>query len=187
MVETDLLKIAELAKQREEENWKFRSFLKGHCSLEPEELDALVRELTEEVAAQIDCDTCRNCCHRSPEIEMSEVPGLAAAAGMSVKDFLRKHVDRPAHEPMQIRLPCPFLRHDERTSTCTAGDAMPKACAEYPYLMKPEFWSRLMGVVEHYGECPIVFNVYERLKKRLADEFRDAEPDIDEYWEWSDD
>ena len=47
--------------------------------------------------------------------------------------------------------------------------------------------SRLFGVVQHYGECPIVFNVYERLKEHFAEAFAAAEPAIDEYWEWDED
>ena len=40
-IETDLEKIQALARQKEEENWEFRSFLKGFCPLSPEEITDL--------------------------------------------------------------------------------------------------------------------------------------------------
>ena len=53
-VETDLKKIKETATIKEDENWKFRSFLKGY-DIEVEELDSVAHELFEEVQRRIDC------------------------------------------------------------------------------------------------------------------------------------
>jgi len=54
-IETDLEKIQALAREKEEENWEFRSFLKGFCPLSPEEIDRLVHKLNREVSSLIDC------------------------------------------------------------------------------------------------------------------------------------
>ncbi|MDK2986483.1 MAG: uncharacterized protein PWQ96_2127, partial [Clostridia bacterium] len=43
----------------EEENWLFRSFLKGQ---DPEEVDEIVHYLHEKLFEQIDCVACSNCC-----------------------------------------------------------------------------------------------------------------------------
>lgn len=40
-------------------------------------------------------------------------------------------------------------------------------CISYPHLHKKDFTSRLIGVIENCSVCPIVFNVYERLKERI--------------------
>jgi len=183
MIETDLKKIEHAAELRELENMKFRSFLKGYCDLESEEIDALVQRLTQEVAWEMNCDSCRNCCSLPPEVDAAELPSLAATLGMSVKDFKRLLIKEPLHATMGLVNPCPFLREKDGQRTCAAGDAKPRLCVEYPYLMKPEFTTRLLGVVENYGECPIVYNVYERLKKALAAEFAAAMPSIDRDWD----
>ncbi|MFO8019271.1 MAG: hypothetical protein R6U96_11590 [Promethearchaeia archaeon] len=59
--------------------------------------------------------------------------------------------------------PCPFLK-DNR---CQIHEVCPKECRAYPYLHKSGFTCRLLGVVENYSICPIVFNVYEALKREL--------------------
>ena len=43
-IETDLKKIKETAQKKEDENWDFRSFLKGY-DIEVEELDSIVHRL----------------------------------------------------------------------------------------------------------------------------------------------
>ena len=52
--------IAARAKQKEDENYAFRTYLKGHA--DPEELDAQFLELHNELFANYDCNSCRNCC-----------------------------------------------------------------------------------------------------------------------------
>ena len=81
-VETDLKEIRETAEKKEDENWEFRSFLKGY-DIEVEELDSIVHGLFEGVYRE------------------------------------------------------------------------------------EEFVFRLIGVIENYEVCPIVFNVYEQLKDEL--------------------
>ncbi len=43
-----------------------------------------------------------------------------------------------------------------------------------------DFVFRLIGVIQNYSICPIVFNVYEALKHRLRSEFIDFQEEIDE-------
>ncbi|MDX9976118.1 MAG: YkgJ family cysteine cluster protein, partial [FCB group bacterium] len=58
-METNLERIKRLSEERDEENWRFRTFLKGR---DEDEVDAQVHRLYEEVAAAIDCTACGNCC-----------------------------------------------------------------------------------------------------------------------------
>ena len=53
-------KLKREAKKKEEENFKFRSFLKGHA--DAEELDKQFLRLHEELFSNYDCSRCRNCC-----------------------------------------------------------------------------------------------------------------------------
>ena len=53
-------KIGMEAKKREDENYKFRSFLKGHA--DEEELDKQFLRLHKELFADYDCNKFRYCC-----------------------------------------------------------------------------------------------------------------------------
>jgi hypothetical protein len=52
----DLVQIRGLAQRKEDENWRFRDFLKRQCDLEPEEIDRRVFDPTSTVAF------CRSLC-----------------------------------------------------------------------------------------------------------------------------
>ena len=43
----DLVQIRALAEEKEDENWRFRRFLKERCELDPAELDERVFELNQ--------------------------------------------------------------------------------------------------------------------------------------------
>ena len=68
-VEIDLKRIKKAAEKKENENWEFRSFLKGY-DIEVRELDSIVHGLFKEVSREIDCTACGNCCREiSPVLE----------------------------------------------------------------------------------------------------------------------
>ena len=60
-LETDLNKIKKLSEKNDEENWNFRSFLKGYDAT-IEKIDAIVHELNQRISSEIDCTICANCC-----------------------------------------------------------------------------------------------------------------------------
>ena len=87
IAETDLKKIKEVAEKKEDENWQFRSFLKG-CDIEVEELDVIVHGVFEEVSGQIDCTACGNCCREiSPGLDHEDIERLSRGLGISFEDF----------------------------------------------------------------------------------------------------
>jgi hypothetical protein len=49
-----------MAPKKENENWKFRTFIKGYENTE--KLDSIVHRLNKEISSKIDCTTCANCC-----------------------------------------------------------------------------------------------------------------------------
>jgi hypothetical protein len=89
--------------------------------------------------------------------------------------YLRKDPNMDFNKFTFKKRPCPLLKNN----LCSIPvNYRPKDCASYPYLLKRDFTSRLMGIINNYSICPIVFNVYELLKdevwhKRFSDEFSD--------------
>jgi len=166
-VETDLKKIKKTAEKKEDENWEFRSFLKGY-DIEVEELDSIVHGLFEEVYREIDCTACGNCCREiSPVLEQEDIERLSRGLGISPENFKERFLikgDKDYSEGFIFRKkPCPFLKGN----LCSHYELRPEACRSFPHLHKEEFVFRLIGVVENYDVCPIVFNVYEQLKTEL--------------------
>lgn len=166
-VETDLKRIKETAEKKEDENWKFRTFLKGY-DIEVEELDSIVHRLFKGVVREVDCTACGNCCKEiSPVLGDEDIERLSRGLGISRKNFKeqflvendKKYSDRFIFN----KRPCPFLKGN----LCSHYELRPEACRSFPHLHKEEFVFRLIGVVENYAVCPIVFNVYEELKAEL--------------------
>jgi len=165
----DLVQIRELAKQKEDENWRFRGFLKSRCNLESEEIDRLVFATTRRVWAGIDCTSCANCCKEmKPLFSEDEVNRLARRLGMERQEFIGKFLEPSETEPerpWQTRTkPCPFLRNNR----CSVYDDRPAVCSGYPYLYEAEFLTRTIGTMERISTCPIVYEVIEELKKSLG-------------------
>lgn len=166
-METDLKRIARLSRQREEVNLSFRSYLK--CSdYSDAEIDEAVHQLYGEAVTEIDCTSCGNCCRvMGPTLSAAEIKRLAARVGLNVSKFRAQYV-RVEEEPdgsHEFRtLPCPFLE-DNR---CSVYDSRPHDCRSYPHLHKKDFLCRLFQVLDNYSVCPIVFNVYEGLKRRFS-------------------
>jgi len=58
-VAVDLVQIRQLAARKEDQNLRFRQFLKTRCSLKPDEIDQRVFETTRGGWAGIDFNCCR--------------------------------------------------------------------------------------------------------------------------------
>ena len=132
----DLVQIRKLAERKENENLRFRRFLK-ECDVETGDIDQRVFDITHRVWAGIDCIKCANCCRElRPTFSEDEVERVARRLGMERDLFIKTYLDRPdAHEanPWQTRTtPCPFLKG----SLCTNGPSVPKSSAtsvpDYP-------------------------------------------------------
>jgi len=165
----DLIQIRAMAEKKEDENWRFRQFLKTRCKLGPDEIDRRVFEATQRVWDGIDCTTCANCCRElEPTFSEEEVDRVARRLGIERRQFIETYLKRaePGSEnPWQIRTsPCPFLR-DNR---CSVYEDRPADCSGYPYLYQSDFVSRTMGMIGRTFTCPIVYEVMEELKKSLG-------------------
>ena len=156
--------VAKLAEEREDANWRFRSFLKG-IDLDIEEIDAIVHEHYEDVASQIDCCACGNCCRQIlPTLDDADVIRLATGLGITPDEVVTQYLTRDEDNDLTFnRCPCPFLVGNR----CRVYEHRPDTCRSYPHLQKSEFVFRLAQAFSNCSICPISFNVYERLKAEL--------------------
>ncbi len=160
---TDPKVVAKLAAEREAENWRFRAFLKNN--LESAQLDAIVHRHLEDVASQIDCCACGNCCRQIlPTLADADVDRLAAGVNSNPSAVAADYLTRNDEGELTFnRCPCPFLVGNR----CRVYEHRPEACRSYPHLQKEGFVFRLAQTVCNCSVCPIVFNVFERLKIEL--------------------
>ena len=163
---TDLSYIEQAAKDNERENEQFREYVKADLDLSDYRLNGIVQQTTQEVWAHIDCRTCANCCKtRHPQFSRTEVERIAEYLGMTVQELRTRYLgyDRDVGRAITRELPCPFLKDN----LCTIYEVRPSVCAGYPHLHR-NFRNRLWQTIDNAETCPIVFNVLERLKRRLG-------------------
>ena len=91
-METDLIKIKNLSKEREDENWYFRTFLKGY---DIKDLDSIVHELFKQVSEVMDCTSCGNCCKvMQPILKKKDIIKLAKSLNITPNQFITKYVSK---------------------------------------------------------------------------------------------
>ena len=155
-MEIDLFRIRELSQEHDDENWEFRSWLKQNA---PDNIDGVVKALSQKYFALIDCTQCANCCRSlQTEFNKSELHTIAKTLGQSIEAFEKQFMTEGVVNP-----PCPMLDG----KLCSIYENRPEVCRSYPHLEQPHFTSRLMGVIDNVAVCPIAFNAYEELKTKL--------------------
>lgn len=166
-METDLVRIKELASGSESENMAFRSFLKG---MDGNAVDRIVQSLHKEVSLQVDCTLCGNCCSSlKPGISRNDIKILAALEGISPEEYVSGYCQEDEFDGTFLKdTPCRYLEGKR----CGIYENRPGQCRKFPYTGEKGFTSRLWGILDFYGICPIVFNVMERLKDRLGFRYR---------------
>lgn len=164
-LEIEIKRIQELAQQRKDANWEFRCFLKG-SDLSIRRIDLTVHNLYWEVSREIDCTKCANCCKTvGPVLKPTDVRRLAKHLELSINEFRSRFLadDSERNGSVFRSQPCPFLQNN----LCTVYDHRPGDCHSYPHLHKREFVFRINQAFSNCSVCPIVFNVYEQLKREL--------------------
>jgi uncharacterized protein len=163
VLEKDIDLIKAVAAQREKENYRFRIFLKQRDSTR---IDRLVHRINSEVADEVDCTACGNCCATlRPVVTDNEIARLARLVNISTELFTDQHTEHVADENVRMLkdTPCIFLANKK----CTVYDARPHDCRSFPHIEEDDFTFRTLQMVENCGICPIIYNVLERLKKEL--------------------
>lgn len=165
-IETDLNKIKIFSERRENQNIRFRSYLKN-LEIGIKELDNIVHKINNEVTRRIDCTTCGNCCKIiKPVLDNEDINRFAKGLKITSGELLDTYCQVSEEEKDKYEfqnIPCPFLKDNK----CSNYEFRPNNCLSYPHLQKRDFVFRLWGVIENYSICPIVFNVFERLKEEL--------------------
>lgn len=165
----DLVQIRQQAENKEDENFRFRRFLKTKRNLKTDEIDARVFAVTNRVWAGIDCTKCANCCREvKPRFNEEEVDRLARRFAITRQQFIDNYLERSepySDKPWTTRsTPCPFLKDN----LCSVYEDRPADCSGYPYLYEPEFVFRTLAMITRTFTCPIVYEVMEELKKSLG-------------------
>ena len=160
--------LEKLAAEKEDQNWRFRTFLKCYNGLSDKKLDLLVFKTADRVGAAIDCTRCGRCCMKlKPMCSEQDQRQLAAGLSITVEQLRQQYLeyDSSEDEPdWAIKdAPCPFLKDQK----CTVYQFRPDNCRQYPYLHEPDFSYRTWGMIERTFTCPIVYHVMEELKKEL--------------------
>ena len=166
-LETDIHRIETLTIQMEDEDRRYRCLLE-RCDLTTEEIDAIVRRHYRAVSEQIECRECGNCCKVfRPLLKAEDVDRLARRLNIPRSDFILEYVDEYENgkEYFFKLTPCPFLANN----ACTVYPDRPDVCRSYPSLHGKEFVSNLNLTFSSCSVCPMVYNVYERVKKEICD------------------
>ncbi len=162
-IEKSLDEISRIAKIKENENTRFRIFLKG---LNSKRVDNIVHRINDEVVEQIKCTECGNCCTcLRPTVTNKEVVRLSEITNLSKVSFTEKYLEKDDFENTRFLKdkPCIFLENKK----CTIYKDRPADCKSFPHIDKNGFIGRTMSMLNNYEICPIVFNVMERLKREL--------------------
>lgn len=159
-------KVAFEAKRKENENMRFRTYLKIHA--DEEDLDQRFLRLHQELFAKYDCDRCRNCCKLfRGSIPVKDIERDAANLQLSSEQFTEKYLEKSegAEYYNTKHKPCDFLQSD---GTCLLGECCPENCKKYPYTNQPERLQSLYSVLKAVEVCPVAFEIYERLKEEYG-------------------
>lgn len=161
MIQPD--KVREEAKKKEDENFKFRSYLKGHA--DEAELDRQFSRLHKELFADYDCNKCRNCCKMyKGSIPTEDIERDAQCLGITPEQFTISYLEKDEYgmNYQTKHKPCDFLQED---GNCKLGNCKPDSCKKYPYTDQPERLSSLLSILDTIEICPVAFEIFERLKK----------------------
>ena len=157
-LETNLSKIKQIAAEREDENFRFRTFLKGK---DAEKVDSVVHRLHTKITSQIDCTLCGNCCCcLKPKVSKEDIEALARLENISSEKYLTCYCEKEDGDIYFKDIPCRYIDGKK----CSIYENRPIQCKNFPYTDKKEFISRLWGMIGFYEICPIVFNLMEELK-----------------------
>lgn len=109
------------AKKRENENLRFRTFLKNHA--DPDELDLQFLDLHKELFSGYDCCQCGNCCRAyGTYLSDEEINSISAYLGMTRQKFLEDCLIR-GRDGLELPAPCRFLEMD---SKCRIQECKPE-------------------------------------------------------------
>ena len=158
MIELSKLKTA--YKRTAKQNERFRIFLKNNAV--DYELDAHFLRLHKELFSEYDCCKCSNCCRLYDiVVEKDDVKRISEHLRLSENDFVEQYLDEYEDSHKMKDKPCSFLDVDGK---CLIQGIKPAVCRDFLYTNKPYRLYNLYGILSFAEECPIAFEILERLK-----------------------
>jgi Fe-S-cluster containining protein len=160
---TDLVQIRELGLEKVNDNMEFHRRLASR----PHGMEPLQR-IADEVARQIDCLACANCCRRAlPPVTRRDMARLARHFGMTAREVREKYTcpddESPKRRVLRTRYDsgCVFLSGN----LCVAYSVRPKACSDFPRIHRPAPGAPVSRLCRWTSLCPIVYNAVEQCKE----------------------
>ncbi|MDR2286389.1 MAG: YkgJ family cysteine cluster protein [Prevotellaceae bacterium] len=160
-IEKNLVTIKRFAAIHEDENYRFRAFLKRQNSAK---VDATVLRLNKEITPKIDCTLCGNCCNLQPVLAEEEIETLAKLENITSEEYMEKYCAEKFGDIYLYAKPCHYLAK----TGCSIYGNRPEECRAFPCTDKKGFTSRLLEMINRYEVCPIVYNLMERLKDEMG-------------------
>ena len=164
-LETSIDRIEALTRAGEDDHREYRRML-DRSGLSSKDIDAIVRRHNRVVSGEIECRECGNCCKAfRPTLRAGDVQRLAGRFNIEKGDFVARYLREygDGREYSFRATPCPFLADNQ----CTVYADRPKECRSYPDLHRPGFVSRLDRTFWSCSVCPIVYNVYQRVRQEI--------------------
>ena len=153
-------KIKKIYQKVSAQNDKFRIFLKNNA--DSDELDAYFLRIHNELFSAYDCCKCNNCCRLYDiRVEKNEIAVISEYLGLTENDFIENYLTANDGEYMMKEKPCRFLEADGK---CRIQAIKPGVCRDFPHTDKPYRLYNMFGVFTFAEECPVVFEIIERLK-----------------------
>jgi Fe-S-cluster containining protein len=152
------------ANNKASENDRFRESIRLYRS---SELDTLVGPIIDKAYKTINCLDCGNCCKQlRPPFTSIDVERIANKLSISDSDFTGQYLEDVKSNDLNIMAcnPCAFLDG----KACRIYAIRPDSCSDYPHLHHPGFKYRIRSILESYSVCPIVVQVVDDLKGRMA-------------------
>lgn len=159
-------KLKLMAKKKEDENIRFRTFLK--CNADENELDEQFARLHRELFENYDCSRCRNCCKSYyGSVPATDIDADAKYLNMTAEDFINLYFkEKDVEGNYQTKhMPCDFLQEN---GSCKLGECKPDNCKKYPYTDQPDRLHSLYSVLEAVEICPVEYEIWERLKEECG-------------------
>ena len=164
MTEPD--KTKEMSERFADINSKFRIFLKKNAN--PDELDEYFHKLHNEIFYRdgYDCCKCNNCCNLYDiRVGQDDIAEIAGYLGITENDFIEKYLmpDKREFDCLILKdKPCRFLDADGK---CRIYKCRPSVCRDFPYTNKPGRLYNMLSLLDFMEECPVIFEIIEKLKK----------------------
>lgn len=129
----------------------------------PKDLDQHFHQLHHQVFEEIDCLDCGNCCKTtSPIFQQRDIERMAKHFKIRPAEFIEKYlIEDEENDFVFPAAPCPFLGAD---NYCSAYEARPNACREYPHTDRRKMHQILNLTAKNTLVCPAVAEIVEKMK-----------------------